>query len=283
MSGGKVINNHNRDKYTIKKYEYRSSDDLTIEPDEDLNGFVSLSESLEQKDAHLDGITHKIVHEDDFDSPSQNSDIAPAEVREVADSEALDMLYKKVEEFSDKAVKLEMALEAKTQEIESLVSKVRQEGYDNGYQTSNDELNANFQKELDEKQKMLSSSVQKLESSAEGFTKRLIEIEKELITTALAISSEVIKVEISHKSSQIATTLAKELLAKLHEASNIVIKVNSADIDFLRNELSENSKITLEADDAVSRGGVIVMSSMGNLDGTISSRLEKIIKEATDK
>jgi flagellar assembly protein FliH len=286
LSNGRVINNHNRDKYNIRKYEYRSSDDIS---DDYTNGdtsddFMLLSESLSQKMTHRNDEPKVNVHEDnDSQKAAEEAKHNHGDEYSISDAQTIDMLYKKVEEFSDKVVKLEMALEAKSEESDEKMNTARQEGYDTGFQACSDELKENFKNELNEKEKMLTSSVQKLESSALNYEKRLGEIEKELITTALAISSEVIKIELSQRSSEVALTLAKELLAKLHEASNVTIKVNSNDFELLSKELAENSKITLETDDAIARGGVIVMSSMGNLDGTISSRLEKIIKEATDK
>ncbi len=287
MSNGRVINSHNRDRYNIKKYEFRSTDDLSTDhlADDGSDQFVPLSSTLGSD------INHPVQKQHHFDESETHHEThqhmplpydAPTEVT-ASQAEITDMLYKKIEEFSDKVVKLEMALEAKHEELESLVATARQEAYDGGYKACSDEIGANYEKELADKDRMISASVQKLDSSARNFEQKLEEIQKDLVTTALAISSEVIKIEVSQKGSQIAMILAKEMLSKLQGASDVVVKVNSEDFDLLNGELGENAKVTLEADDAIARGGVIVMSSMGNLDGTISSRLEKIIKEATEK
>jgi len=287
LSTGRVINTHNRDKFTIEKYKFRSSDDFSFDDIDSENGddFVSLTQSLGLVN-HEDSSAQYAVQENsntvditEFGDESQHHD----EPTVLPDSQTIELLYKKIEEFSDKVVKLEMALEAKDAEFEAKLKTANDESYHRGYQACSDELAENYTRELDEKQKMISSSITKLETAADTFTKKLEDIQKELVTTALAISSEVIKIELSNKSSEIALTLAKELMAKLYEASSVNIKVNSEDFALLNANLGDNSKVTLEVDDAIAKGGVIVMSSMGNFDGSIASRLEKVIKEATNK
>ena len=60
---------------------------------------------------------------------------------------------------------------------------------------------------------------------------------------------------------------------------NVVIKVNPLDFEFLDEELKENPNIKLKSDDAIARGGVIVISENGNVDGNIMSRYN-ILKQS---
>ena len=279
MSSGRVINNHNRNKYTITEYEFGSVSGLSDEEEFDNDEFVSLTESLGHKSTSLSehesaGNATQLHSGDNLEHISDVPVVVP-------DDKTIQLLYQKIEELTDKVVKYEMALEAKDAERDAAVAEAKGEYYQQGYQACSEEISGNYARELEDKEKMLSGSVLKLDGCIASFDKKLEDIQKELVTTALAIGSEVIKVELSTKSSQVATMLAKELLSKLQDASSVTIKVNSEDLPALNESLSENTKVTLEADDAILKGGVILLSPMGNLDGTIASRLEKVIKEAT--
>lgn len=281
MSSGRVINHHNRNRYTIEKYEFGASGGFDSDVVDDDDEFITLTESLGHKPKTISEYTNSLDGEKVDNSFEENSPAQEQQAKQ--DSQTIELLYKKIEELSDKVVKYEMALESKDAEVSAIVSNSKAESYQEGYEACSNEIRTYYNSELDSKQKMLASSMNKLESCVSIFEKKLEEIQKELVTTALAISHEIIKIEVSQRSSDIALKLSKELLLKLQDATSIMIKVNSDDLAALKADLGENSKISLEADDAIAKGGVIVMSSMGNLDGTIASRLEKVIKEATQQ
>ena len=66
------------------------------------------------------------------------------------------------------------------------------------------------------------------------------------------------------------------LIEDLKESSNITIKVNSENYEVLSDIFKDNSKVRVVADDAITAGGVMLLSEKGNLDGNISARLEQI-------
>jgi flagellar assembly protein FliH len=281
----KVINAHNRDHFTIKPYIFSSTDNQSVDEDDDYGDIEPLSKSL--------GYVFNESGEEDVAASSHERHVpneAPSVVsapsdggEEVASNETVELLYKKIEELSDQVVRLEMAIEGKDAENAERVAETKASAYEEGYGKGLAEEKEAFAAQLEEKQKMVNNAITKLDGVANEYAKKLGDIESDLVSTALAIASEVIKVELSKKSSEIAVAISAELIAKLKEASTIVIKANPVNAAALGEALSENSKVKIEADDAISKGGVIVLSSIGNLDGNIFSRLEKIIKEASEQ
>jgi len=280
----KVINTHNRDHFTIKPYVFSSTDTQSLDMDDDYGDIEPLSKSLgyvfnDSGEEDKAASTHDKHSYEEEEKPQQHVDMG----QEVAASnEIIESLYKKIEELSDKVVKLEIELENKDAKTNETINEVKAASYQDGYSACSNELNAAFAAELDEKQKMVTNAVTKLDGIANEYTKKLSDIETDLVSTALAIAGEVVKVELTKRSAEIATAISAELIAKLKEATSILIKANPADVAVLQSALSQNSKVKVEADDAISKGGVIVLSSIGNLDGNIYSRLEKIIKEASE-
>ena len=115
-----------------------------------------------------------------------------------------------------------------------------------------------------------------LEENWEKSEKKLEKIETDMSVSAFEIAKEVIKKEIASSSSQVAASLAKALLKEVKEAMKIELKVNPKDFDFLKELYAGEEKITVVSDDAVTLGGVIVLSDVGNLDGNLAVRLEKV-------
>ena len=100
--------------------------------------------------------------------------------------------------------------------------------------------------------------------------------EEELGQTAIKIAKEVIEKEVSSASSQIAHHLANSLIKELSDVKNIEIRVNPEDSDYLKEQFSKNERIKVSADDAISKGGVVIISEGGNIDATMQTRLEKL-------
>ena len=109
------------------------------------------------------------------------------------------------------------------------------------------------------------------------------DVEKELPKTAVSIAEQVIAKEIGENSSRVAFALTKELLSALKGASKIKIKANKQDVSYLRAAIKDNQKITIEEDEAIQKGGVVVLSDIGNLDGNINSRLAKVKEDLLDE
>jgi len=133
--------------------------------------------------------------------------------------------------------------------------------------------------EIEALRKRLTETIATLQESQQRFIKKVDTIEEELIETALDLAKQVIVKEIQSDSKEIALRLAKLLLTEVKEAATITLKVNPDDFDYIQANLETQSNLKIVADPAVGSGGVIVLSDIGNIDGEIMHRFERI-KEA---
>ncbi|MCD8476674.1 MAG: hypothetical protein LRY68_00940 [Sulfurospirillum sp.] len=94
--------------------------------------------------------------------------------------------------------------------------------------------------------------------------------------SAFEIAKEVIQKEVSLSSSHIAASLSKALLQEVKDAVKIELRVNPKDLEALKELYANEEKIKVIGDDAIAQGGVVVFSDVGNLDGNLAMRLEKV-------
>lgn len=252
----RVIQSAISSKYAIKKYQYKAFD-----KDEEREEFVP----------------QQVVSQEVSKDPTYTNLQPPAnEVRQEISHSHVETLLGKIEELSSSLIKMEMQMEKQQADFTSRLQDDKKRAYEDGYNAATSELDIAYKNKSDESDKTLSSSIKKLDEIANNFEIKLSEIEKELAKTAVSIAEQVIKKEISENSSKIALSLVKELLSKLKEASKVKIKANKADVVYLKKALISLSKVAVEEDDAVQKGGVIALSDVGNLDANIYSRLLKI-------
>ena len=185
-------------------------------------------------------------------------------------------LLKKTDDLSSNVVKLQLQIEKQEGEFNNRLNeelkREREGAYTQGYQKAKEEMEVSLG---DIKSRYLKSIAQ-LEEFQQGMDAKLSKIESEMSTTAFEIAKEVIKKEVSVASGQIAIALSKELLKELKEASKIELKVNPKDLETLKEVYASYEKIKVSADDAITLGGVVVLSDSGNLDGSLAMRLEKV-------
>jgi len=156
--------------------------------------------------------------------------------------------------------------------LKNELERESQSAYEKGYQKAKSDLDTSI-KEL--KDKFL-NSINTLELEAKKGNEFLEKVENELSSTAVEVAREVILKEIKHSSSDIAAALSKKLIEELKDAKSIKLKVNPSDYEALNEIYSTIQHIKVDSDSAITQGGVIVLSDAGNLDGNISTRLEKV-------
>ena len=252
----RVIQSAISSKYAIKKYQYKAFDKDEEREERDFAPQQTSQESApEPTQAHPQPASHDNRHE--------------------MSQKQVETLLGKIEELSSGMIKMEMQMEKQQADFTSRLEEEKKRAHD-GYNAASAELEAAYKNKSDESDKTLGSSVKKLDDIAANYEQKLSEIEKELAKTSISIAEQVIKKEVTENSSKIALSLVKELLSKLKEASKIKIKANKADAAYLKKALASLSKVVIEEDDAVQKGGVIALSDIGNLDGNIYARLLKI-------
>jgi len=192
------------------------------------------------------------------------------------DSSFVEELLKKTDELSSNIIKLQMQIENQESEfakrLEAETIRAKEDGKNEGIAQTNAANEAKI-KELEAK---FSASAAKLDEQYAKFDEFLKKSEEELGQTAIKIAKEVIEKEVSSASSQIAHHLANSLIKELSDVKNIEIRVNPEDSDYLKEQFSKNERVKVSADDAISKGGVVIISEGGNIDATMQTRLEKL-------
>ncbi|WP_457746720.1 flagellar assembly protein FliH [Sulfurimonas sp.] len=245
------IERHNVNKYNFKVIALGSKDDKRQEDDETTK---NTKDSLQEVDS----------------SALSNS----------SKESLIESLMKKTDEMSSNFIKLQMKLEQKEEEFKEELKKAKEEAFAEGIEAGEAKAMKEIDNNVSQKISLFEESVKKLDSSADEFKEALADVKSELITAALDIAKEVVKVEISQHSSEIAKVLSQELIKDLQTASKITLKVNPKDHAFISEHLGKLENIDVLSDGAISEGGVVVISDAGNMDAQISKRFERVKKAA---
>ena len=249
-----IIDKSSYDKHKIEKFEFRSISD------------VNESETFVEDDF----ISEET--EDKKDTDQNRNDLSKEEpIPDIAE------LLKKIELLSETNVNLELKIENMQKEFNNELEIKTKEAYEKGKEDGIKETSKNLQDDTDELKTQLVNSVSNLNEKLTELEKYLDEIESELKDAAIVIAKKVIKKELEQDSNKIALSIAHSLIQDLKDATNIKLKVNPYDERYLIQHLSSDKKIKIEADDAVNKGGVIIISDIGNIDNNISTRLNKAI------
>ena len=194
-------------------------------------------------------------------------------------NEVVEQMLKKADELSTNLVKMQMQLEKQQQEFESRIEEAKATAFEEGKEAGRKACMEQVEAAAEEQRKRFAAAIEALERSRQMFLKKVDTIEEELIETALDLAKQVVAKEVQNDSKEVALRLARLLLAEVKEAAEITLKVNPDDYEFIKKDLEEGGNIEIVADPAVAAGGVIILSDIGNIDGEIMHRFERI-KEA---
>ena len=198
------------------------------------------------------------------------------QIQQAGESSFVEELLKKTDELSSNIIKLQMQIENQESEfakrLEAEISRAKEDGKNEGTV----QANAANEARINELEARFSTSAAKLDEQYVKFDEFLKKIEEELGQTAIKIAKEVIDKEISTSSNQIAHHLASSLIKELSNVKNIEIRVNPEDSEYIKEQFSKNEHVKISADDAISKGGVVIISDGGNIDATMQTRLEKL-------
>ena len=198
------------------------------------------------------------------------------QIQQAGESSFVEELLKKTDELSSNIIKLQMQIENQESEfakrLEAEISRAKEDGKNEGIA----QANAANEARINELEARFSASAAKLDEQYVKFDEFLKKIEEELGQTAIKIAKEVIDKEISASSNQIAHHLASSLIKELSNVKNIEIRVNPEDSEYIKEQFSKNEHVKISADDAISKGGVVIISDGGNIDATMQTRLEKL-------
>jgi len=256
----KVIQSSVIDKHNIQKYNFKviasSNKEVNKEPQE-----VTFSE-------------------DNHPNARQSDSIDSSALSNSSKESLIESLMKKTDDMSSNFIKLQMKLEAKEEEFEENLKRAKEEAFAEGIEAGKAKAIENADINQSEALSLFASSVKKLDSSANDFEVALEKIKDNLINAALDIAKEVVNVEVSENSANIAKVLSSELIKELQGASRIILKVNPKDHGVISEHVGSLKHIEVVSDSAISEGGVVAMSDAGNIDSEISKRFEKVKKVA---
>ncbi len=106
--------------------------------------------------------------------------------------------------------------------------------------------------------------------------------ERIVISLSLAISEKIVKKEIVQSSA--VSEVLQESLHRVMGANRIIVKINPEDLKELNSEDNllfkddSFSKIKFEPDVKIERGGCLVETEIGNVDGRVSSQFNEVKK-----
>ncbi|WP_459813937.1 flagellar assembly protein FliH [Campylobacter concisus] len=239
----------------------------------------NLSEELSEQNFGQKGENFAPQASHQTQTNSQNhfaSQAQSPQIQQAGESSFVEELLKKTDELSSNIIKLQMQIENQESEfakrLEAEISRAKEDGKNEGIA----QANAANAARINELEARFSTSAAKLEEQYVKFDEFLKKIEEELGQTAIKIAKEVIDKEISTSSNQIAHHLASSLIKELSNVKNIEIRVNPEDSEYIKEQFSKNEHVKISADDAISKGGVVIISDGGNIDATMQTRLEKL-------
>jgi len=248
------IERHNIDKYNFKVIALGSN-----EKEEQPPKYSSAAESNPQE---------------------RESDVDSSALSQSSKDSLIESLMQKTDEMSSNFIKLQMKLESKEEECENALKKTKEEAFAEGMQAGEAKASQEMNKNLEVKLTLLEDAIQKLDRESKGFTTALEGIKSELVVAAVDIAQEVLKIELSENSAEVAKILSDELIKELQSASKIELRVNPKDHAAVVEHLSTLENVKVIPDSAVSEGGVIVMSDVGNIDAQIAKRFQRVKKAA---
>ncbi len=288
MSQSTVINEHNRDRYTVDAYHLKVlkcdlPDLKPVDAGVVHQGFKTFEEIDEarakeaaqnaQKAAQAQQQPIETVDTIDQEVPAGES-LEPV----VNDShdELIESLLKKADDFSSKLLKTEMEFENFRAESAAKEEAIKAEAYKEGQEAAMQAATNQAEQLQSEVLGQLQASINSLAQASAQFEPALHSIQEELIAAALEIAKEVIVKELDEHSNEIALKLATSLMKEIDKKSEIILKVNPHQLETFSTALVASKNIKVMADSAVSDGGVIIQSQMGTIEADIMQRFEHV-------
>ena len=260
-----VISREAMEKHNVNKYSFK---------------VISMQGNTQKNKVKKSVLVQNSSEQTTQENTQEKSGIDGNEMSASSKDALIESLMKKTDEISSNFIKLQMKLEQKEEEFATELKKAKEEAFKEGLEAGKAQAHKEIEAQMQESLQLYKHSIEKLDKSAEEFTKALEGIKSELVGAALDIAHEVVQVELSENSTQIATVLSEELIKELQSASKVTLKVNPKDFTTLSEHFSSMKNVEVVAESAVSIGGVVVVSDAGNIDAQISKRFERVKKVA---
>jgi flagellar assembly protein FliH len=268
-----ITNDEQLKKHRVNKYVFRSldSDDSDDTHLHQVSNVDSLGLPITNNNDGL-SIGGNFPDEQEVESrPKSSLDLA--EVKDIKNTQS--NMLKIVQDMSNLVQILKGDFDIHNKSINEHFEKNIQQTYENAVKTGESEALRQHEAEINQIKQRLVEAVDTLAAQSQACKDLMENLEGELVKSSIDIAKEVIQISVDERHEKIAYSLANMLISDLKDATNIKLKVNPIDLAYLKQHIT-NDKIKLEPDIAIASGGVVVMSSLGNIDGTIKERLAKV-------
>lgn len=165
---------------------------------------------------------------------------------------------------------------------EDFKNKLKDE-FDKGFQEAVFSLEQKYKNEYDSKveieKQRFNNILNAIDGELQNYEKKYAEL---VVSLALEIAKKIVQIEIEINSPLLENI--KSISKKMVGANYLLVKSNPEEIENLRQNsqdiFSEGNfaKIKFEADTRIEKGGFIIESDIGNVDGQINSQLNEIRK-----
>ena len=169
------------------------------------------------------------------------------------------------------------------QEVEAIreeaYTRGRQEGMEEGYSQGKEEGRHEVRQELDQTAQALGEALEGIN----GLRRSILGSSKQdMVRLVRTIAEKVIHVEVHSREKPILRAVEKAIHAAV-QSEEYRVRVNPDDLYVVRenkplflSSISGLKDIVVEQDEDISRGGCVVESDQGKVDGTIETQLERI-------
>lgn len=264
-----LISHEKKENHSVKKYNFKVLSGISKDTSDD-----TFQSSL------VDQGAEETTYTEDENPSRRGSDIDSSSMTTNSKEALIESLMKKTDEMSSNFIKLQMKLESKEEEYKDELAKVKEQSFTEGLEAGLEKAMSDSEGNLAKGLEQFSASVATLEKSAQEYELALENIKADLISAAVDISKEVIDIELSENSSEVAKKLGDSLIKELQSASKVTLKVNPKDHGVISEHVGSLDHIQIVSDSAVSEGGVIAISDAGNIDSQISKRFERVKRAA---
>jgi len=130
-------------------------------------------------------------------------------------------------------------------------------------------------KDLDQQ---IVEAMKDLKNYSAFFEQATFQIETKVLKTAISIAKKIIDIEVSQNSAEIAKQTITNILDKIKTASKVTIHLNPKDYVMLKDQLNFGEFVSLQEDQNVTPGGVVIASDMGNFDGNVDVKVKTMLE-----
>jgi len=254
VNKGKIIDAEKLDEHHVKKFQFASLD-------------------LHQEDKT--SFNQALFSDDNVTDTKEPVQQTSEEISE--DTSGADALLQKIESLTSENIRLEMELETLKKEFDDKLKESSESAYEKGKVEGVKDTQETLQEHNDELNIQLVKSITALDEQLQKHEEFFNSCEDELVDASTIIAKKIIKKELDENSEKVALTLADTFIQDLKEASSITLKINPKDAQYLQEHYKERKNIKIDADDAINKGGIIILTDIGNIDGNIDTRVEKAI------